>query len=412
MTNISVPLDLSDVEIFNTNFSENGKITVHVKSTATETCCQRCGKVITKIHGLNKLIILRHLSILGYMLYIAYQTVRFQCDYCDGRPTTTHKPSWYNTTGKCTVIYAKFILELLVNSTVQDVAAKENLSYSNVMEILKKFVPDEIDWSKINILKNIGIDEISLKKGHKHFVVIVSTKINGKPVVLGILKDRKKETVKKFLSSIPNHLAKTVENVCCDMYDGFINAAKEVFGSKVNIVVDRFHVAKNYRKAIDSLRKKEMKRLKSSLPDEEYNKLKNIMWILRKSPNDLIDKEQEALALLFELSPILKTAYGFQNKLTKIFDQPISQKQAKRKIKQWIICVENSGITCFSVFIKTLNKLWDEILGYFVNRYNSGFVEGLNNKIKVLKRRCYGIFDTENLFRRISLDLAGYKPSV
>lgn len=298
MTNISVPLDLPDIEIINTDFSENGKIIVHVKSTATEACCQHCDKVITKVHGFNKTITLRHLSIFGYIFYIAFQTVRFQCDYCKGRPTTTQKPSWFQTTGKCTLLYAKHILEMLVNSTIQDVAAKENLSYDIVMAILKKHVPDKIDWSKISNIKNIGIDEISLKKGHKHFVVIVSTKINGKPVVLGILKDRKKETVKNFLSSIPNRLAKTIENVCCDMYDGFINAAKEVFGSKVNIVIDRFHVAKNYRKAIDSLRKKEMKRLKSSLSDEEYNKLKNVMWILRKSPNDLIDKEMETLYLL------------------------------------------------------------------------------------------------------------------
>jgi transposase len=73
------------------------------------------------------------------------------------------------------------------------------------------------------------------------------------------MKDRTKETVRNFLLSIPNHLAKTVINVCSDMYSGFINAAKEVFGSRVTIVIDRFHVAKNYRGAIEILRKKEIK---------------------------------------------------------------------------------------------------------------------------------------------------------
>jgi transposase len=242
--------------------------------------------------------------------------------------------------------------------------------------------------------------------------VIISSKINGKPVVLGILKDRKKQTVKDFLSSIPNDLAKTIENVCCDMYDGFINAAKEVFGSKVNIIIDRFHVAKNYRGAIDTLRKQEMKRLKSELSEEDYKKLKNVMWLLRKKYNELVDEEKETLALLFKLSPLLKKAYHFQNKLTAIFNQPISQKQAKRKIKQWIKLVEKSELTCFNTFIKTLNKLWNEIINYFINRLNSGFIEGLNNKIKVLKRRCYGIFNVENLFRRVSIDLAGYYATI
>jgi len=192
------------------------------------------------------------------------------------------------------------------------------------------------------------------------------------------------------------------------MYDGFINPAKEVFGSKVNIIIDRFHVAKNYRSAMETLRKKEMKRLKSELSEEAYKKLKNIMWILRKKHNELGDEEKETLNLLFKYSPLLKKAYNFQNKLTSIFNQPISQKQAKRKIKQWINAVEKSELTCFNTFIKTLNKLWNEILNYFINRLNSGFVEGLNNKIKVLKRRCYGIFNTENLFQRISIDFAGY----
>jgi len=192
------------------------------------------------------------------------------------------------------------------------------------------------------------------------------------------------------------------------MYDGFINPVKEVFGSKVKIVIDRFHVAKNYRGAIETLRKKEMKRLKSELSENEYKELKNVMWILRKQYSDLSDEEKEILQLLFKYSPLIKTAYNFRNKLTKIFNQPISKKQARRKINQWIKSVERSEITCFNTFLKTLRKLMNEILNYFINRLNSGFVEGLNNKIKVLKRRCYGIFNTENLFQRISIDLAGY----
>jgi len=238
--------------------------------------------------------------------------------------------------------------------------------------------------------------------------VIVSTKIEGKIVVLGILEDRTKKTVKDFLLSIPNDLAKTVKNVCSDMYDGFINAAKEVFGSKVRVVIDRFHVAKNYRKAIEKLRIKELKRLKKELSEDEYKKLNNIMWILRKKETNHSDEEKETLNLFFKYSPIMKKAYKFRNKLTEIFDQNISEKQAKRKIKRWIKNVEKSRLTCFNTFIKTLRKLWDDILSYFKNRLNSGFVEGFNNKIKVIKRRCYGIFNIKNLFQRISIDLRGY----
>ncbi len=406
MTIISVPIKLNDVNIIGNNVLDNGDIIVRVESKEKGTFCKHCGKYITKYHSLNKTITLNHLPAFGTPVYINFQPIRYQCTHCNS--TTTRKESWYQSIGHCTQLYAEYILDLLVNSTIQDVAKQENISYKRVGNIIKKHIPNEIDWSRVKEIKNLGIDEIALKKGHKDFVVIISTKINRKVIVLGVLKDRKKDTVKDFLSSIPKDLSKTVKNVCCDMYDGFINAAKEIFGSKINIIIDRFHVAKNYRGAIETLRKKEMKRLKAKLSKEEYKKLGNIMWILRKEENDLSEEEKEKLNLLFQYSPLMKKAYKLRNKLSKIFNQPISQKQAKRKIKQWIRNVEKSGLTCFDTFIKTLRKLWHEILGYFINRLNSGFVEGLNNKIKVLKRRCYGIFDLKNLFQRISIDLAGY----
>jgi transposase len=192
------------------------------------------------------------------------------------------------------------------------------------------------------------------------------------------------------------------------MYDGFINAAKEVFGSKTNIIIDRFHVAKNYRGAIEKLRKKELKRLKKELTENDYKKLKNIMWILRRKKSDLSESDKETLNFFFKYSVLMKKAYKFRNKLTDIFNQNLSKKQAIRKIKRWIKSIEESGLTCFDTFIKTLRKLWHDILNYFTDRLNSGFVEGLNNRIKVIKRRCYGIFNTKNLFQRISIDLKGY----
>lgn len=139
----------------------------------------------------------------------------------------------------------------------------------------------------------IGIDAIALKKGQKDFVTIVTMRVGNETRMLAVLKDRKKDTVKAFFSRIPTRVRKTVRAVCSEMYDGFINAAKEVFGDKVKSIVDRFHVAKLYRKGLDTLRKAEMKRLKNTLWKEEYTKLKNVMWILRKDKDQLSDEEGE-----------------------------------------------------------------------------------------------------------------------
>ncbi len=144
----------------------------------------------------------------------------------------------------------------------------------------------------------LGIDEVSLKKGHQDFVAIVTGRSDDKIQVLGVLKDRSKQTVKQFLSSIPKRLRISVRYVCTDMYDGFINAAKEVFGKRVRIVADRFHVAKPYREGLENLRKKELRRLQRALSTGEYQKLKGAMWALRKKAADLTDEEKTILALL------------------------------------------------------------------------------------------------------------------
>ena len=97
-----------------------------------------------------------------------------------------------------------------------------------------------------------------------------------------------------------------------------MNAAIEVFGKKVQIVADRFHVAKLYRNSLEELRKTEMKRLKKELSEAEYKKLENIMWILRKNKKDLSSDEEKTLNLLFKHSPLLQLAYDFRNELTAV----------------------------------------------------------------------------------------------
>jgi transposase len=215
-------------------------------------------------------------------------------------------------------------------------------------------------------------------------------------------------SVNQVLKSIPKRIRRKVKAVCTDMYEGFINAAKEVFSKKVKIVVDRFHVAKLYRGNVDKLRVKEMKRLKKELPDQEYKKLKGVMWILRKKEEDLTVEDKETLKLLFNYSPALKLAYESSHELTAIFNSPFTKFHAKHKINGWIRWMEKQGLSCFQTFLKTLRKFKDEITNYFIDRNTSGFVEGFNNKLKAIKRRCYGISTLEHFFQRIYLDTSGF----
>ena len=236
-------------------------------------------------------------------------------------------------------------------------------------------------------------------------MTIVTSRIDEKITVLGVLEDRKKETIIEFFKTIPKELRKSVISVCSDLYDGFICASKEVFGNNVRIVVDRFHVTKLYRKIVDDVRKSEMRRLKGILSEQEYKELKGLMWALRHPNSKLSDNQKSVLKKAFKHSSKLKEVYHLSEELSKIFNTEMSRNGAIRRLKNWIKKVQKSGTKLFDTFIKTLQKRINEIANYFVLRENSGFVEGLNNRIKVLKRRAYGIVDGIHLFQRICLDL-------
>jgi transposase len=112
-----------------------------------------------------------------------------------------------------------------------------------------------VDWRKLRKLRVLGIDEIALKKGQNSYVTIVTGQLSSSEVViLAVLKDRRKLSVKEFLRSIPKKIKAGIKRVCTDMYEGFTQAVKEEL-PEVELVVDRFHLSKMYRECADTLRK-------------------------------------------------------------------------------------------------------------------------------------------------------------
>ena len=218
--------------------------------------------------------------------------------------------------------------------------------------------------------------------------------------------------MKTFLTTIPAHLRQTITDITTDIWDGYLNAAAEFVDENDDvdptIVIDRFHVAKNYRDAFDKLRKKEFKRLKSELSDEWYAQdCKGMLWVLRKNHTSLTTKDRVRLRTLFRHSPLMHQAYTFREELTAICNRQYTVAEAEIAIRAWVRKVNASSLDCYNGFIKTLHRYWTFILNYFQRRISSGFVEGLNNKIKTIKRRCYGLSKPATLFQRIWLDLQG-----
>ena len=410
---ITLPLDIPGVEVVDVQMNERGDYIIRVESKRSSAICQHCGRQITKLNGHGREIELRHVPILGHRVYIRLRPKRYECPQCNGK-TSTQKLDWYETKSPHTKAYDQHLMLQLVNSTGEDVSRKENEGYDAVEGAIERCIDATVNWDEFTELKIIGIDEIAMTKGRRNFVAIITTQQAGDHVaLLGVLADRKKETVRKFLETIPKRLRRTMEKACTDMWDGYTNAVEEFAAAhpevSIEVVVDRYHVAKNYRECVDKVRKRECRRLKKELPEAEYEEIKGVMWIVRKNNHDLTPDERKKLRRLFELSPELKLAYTFREELTSIFEMQLTKEEGRERLLKWRDKVRRSALTCFDKFLTTLSNWLDKIVNYFADRLSSGFVEGLNNKAKTTKRRCYGILRIDTLFQRLYLDLEGYR---
>jgi transposase len=186
-------LDIPDVEVLNTTITTAGKVIIEVESLVKTTKCGCCGQEISCTYGHGQEIELRHLSVLGMETYIRLRPRRGQCKDCLYEPTTTQVLSWYEPRSPHTKAYDEHLLKQLVNSTIEDVSLKESLGYDAIVGALKRQVGVDINWAEVEELSTVGIDEIAMKKGHKNYAAIVSTRqATGKVRVLTVLPDRKK----------------------------------------------------------------------------------------------------------------------------------------------------------------------------------------------------------------------------
>src|SRR5919198_893113 len=164
---ISIPLDIPDVRVLQTEITKQVELILTVESTLSSTSCRRCGRTISERHGTDQPRLLRHLPILGRVVYLRIRPKRFRCPFCDNHPTTTQTLDWYDPKALHTKAYERHLIVQLVNSTLTDVVAKEDVSYDALLGILDRWIATTVDWDSLEPFTVLGIDEIALKKGHR-----------------------------------------------------------------------------------------------------------------------------------------------------------------------------------------------------------------------------------------------------
>jgi transposase len=274
---------------------------------------------------------------------------------------------------------------------------KEDITWAGVQRIYKKYADKEIAqrdvWQKVRYL---GIDEISIRKGHKNYACVLVDLETG--LVLDFLENRQKETIEAYFNKKGADICAQIEVVSSDMWDGYSTLAGKLFPRAIS-VIDRYHFFVHLNKALDASRKL----LRKYFPDEEV--FKSIRWTLLKSPARLSKKEQETLKKVFELSPELAAVYELRKELKSIFDLDISKEEAQQKVEEWEKKAETLDSKPVNAFMKILDNWKDKILNFFQQRLTNATVEGINNAIRGIIRRSFGFQDFQNLKRRILIEL-------
>src|SRR5919199_925849 len=193
---ISIPLDIPDLRVLQTELTKAGELILTVESTLSSTTCRRCGRTISERHGVDQPRLLRHLPSFGRVVYLRIRPKRFRCPWCDDHPTTTQQLEWYDPQALHTKAYERHLIVQLINSTLTDVTEKEDVSYDALLGILDRWIATSVDWQALPPVATLGIDEIALLKGHGDFVAVISALSEGGEVhVLAVLPDRLKATV-------------------------------------------------------------------------------------------------------------------------------------------------------------------------------------------------------------------------
>jgi transposase len=200
-------LNIPGIRVLSVKYDEH-KITCQIESTQGYSICHTCGRKATEFHEHGQELELRHLPLCGRQVILRLRPKRYRCRYCEGVVTTTERAEWYDAKAGCSKAYAEFLLLELVNGTLQDVAKKHGVTYDVVRGVLKRYVKGEVDWRQLKVLRILGVDEISLLKGHSDFVTLVSAQDEtGNLIVLAVLKGREKKTLVDFLKTIPKAVA-------------------------------------------------------------------------------------------------------------------------------------------------------------------------------------------------------------
>jgi transposase len=276
-------------------------------------------------------------------------------------------------------------------STIKDVAKELNLDWHTVKQLDKHYMREQLRRVGKPGPKIIGIDELSIKKRHQYRIV-VSDLIRERPIWFGGI-DRSQASMDEFYRFLGEKAAKRIHLAVMDMWRPFRNST-ESNAPQAAILFHKFHIIKHLGEALDKVRKAEYHRLTGK--NRRY--IKGQKYTLLSHRANLTLEGKRALKTLLSANKRLNTAYLLKESFGQLWDYT-REAWARRFFENWRASLKWQRLKPYEKFAAMIERHWDGIAAYCrpENKVSLGFVEGLNNKIRVIQRRAYGLRDEEYL---------------
>jgi transposase len=280
-------------------------------------------------------------------------------------------------------------------STIRDVARETHLDWKTIKTLEKQYMETQLRRAGTPGPRVIGIDELSVRKGHT-YRIIVSDLVRQRPIWFGGT-DRSEASMNLFFEWLGEKKSRKIRLVVMDMWKPFRNAcASHVPGAAV--LYDKFHALRHLGEALDKVRRSEYARLSG----EDRKFIKGQRYTLLSHRENLSLDGKKAPRTLLKANKRLQTAYLLKESFGQLWDCR-GVAWARKFFENWRVSLKGQKLAPFEKFAKMIDRHWEGIAAYCLpeNKVSLGFVEGLNNKIRVFQRRAHGLRDEEYLRLKI-----------
>ena len=347
--------------------------------------CPRCGQTSQRVRQTYHRV-LRDLPLSGKACYLHVGKRSFDCLRCG--ETFAEPLDFADSKRDYTTRYEESLFHQVRQTTVWYVAQQESLTDQVVARIFLRQAEKHLPPFPFDGVTRLGIDEIAERKGRNAYDLVLYDLDAGVPI--DVLDNRTQAELRAYLAALPRLAREQITEVCIDMWRPYATVVAEEL-SHARLVVDRFHVMKIVNADLKALKNDVKKALPTDAQACHYPLLKN--------EEDLTDTQQTILDKVYHASPHLKQAHQLKEAFRKVFEKEQTIEQGQKALQRWLKKAQKAEL--FSDAVKTIENWFEPITNYFAQRTTNGPAEGINNKIKLIKRMAYGFRNFENFRLRI-----------